>query len=206
MFSPVCADKELKKDSPAASSREAASPDALEEADDEGGSGEETKETEDEDGSGEETREAEDNDGRGEETQEAEDDAQETEAEAEAEAAQPQAQRVVIKSRPSLHRYQGLKGYVAPGAIRDDEKVRVVFPSGAPTKTFRREQVEFLARTDSMVDRLTEGTRILISRGPGEIFFTPSASACSVFLHSAIHTPYTPSFSEISCPNANTYL
>ena len=86
------------------------------------------------------------------------------ETEEEEEAEPPPRQKVLVRSLPALHRYQGLRGFIedAPAG----QKISVVFPCGAPSKRFSPEHLEHLPENASMRDRLTCG-RVWLRRGPG---------------------------------------
>ena len=67
---------------------------------------------------------------------------------------------------PPLHQYSGLKGYIDE-ANSTVSRYRLIFPNGAPTKTFKQCQVIELSAGASLRDRLTASVRVWLSRGPG---------------------------------------
>jgi len=77
-------------------------------------------------------------------------------------------QKVEMKVLPSLHRYQGLRGILDEEHHTSNKKrVRVIFPCGAPPKAFAREAFFQLPQGAPMTDKLTQGTLVFLSRGPG---------------------------------------
>jgi len=87
---------------------------------------------------------------------------QRAETEEEEEEEPPPRQKVLVRSLPALHRYQGLRGFIEDAG----QKISVVFPCGAPSKRFSPEHLEHLPENASMRDRLTCG-RVWLRRGPG---------------------------------------
>jgi len=73
-------------------------------------------------------------------------------------------EKVVVKNLPSLHHYQGLRGFIVNSR---GGRIEVVFPCGAKSKTFLRDHLDHLPLDASMKDRLTAGAKVWLSRGPG---------------------------------------
>jgi len=73
-------------------------------------------------------------------------------------------EKVFVKNLPSLHHYQGLRGFIVNSR---GNKIEVVFPCGAPPKAFLPEHLDRIPLDASMKDRLTAGAKVWLSRGPG---------------------------------------
>ena len=67
---------------------------------------------------------------------------------------------------PPLHQYSGLKGFIDE-ANSTESRLRLHFPSGAPSQTFKVDQLIELPADTSLRDRLTGGVRVWLRRGPG---------------------------------------